>query len=97
MATISASVKGTFAATGTSSTITGDYITIKMDFAGTASVDVEEQMPSGAWVKIDTPITTDYRKEYQSGAQSVLRLNCTAHTQDVEYAMFSVFDPKTVR
>lgn len=82
-------VTGSFAGTGTSAAIAATKITIKMDFAGTASVDVEEQMPSGSWIKVVTAVTADYRSVYESPTLATLRLNCTAFTNAVEYAMES--------
>jgi len=82
-----AQVQGSFAATGQSTPVAGSRISIKMKFAGTASVDVEEQMPSGNWIKIDTGITADYRKVFDSPSLSSIRLNCTAFTNAVEYVV----------
>ncbi len=84
-----AQVAGSFAGTGTSAAIAGTKISIKMDFAGTASVDLEEQMPSGAWIKVVTGTTADYRQVYDSPSIATLRLNCTAFTNAVEYVMES--------
>lgn len=80
-------VTGTFSGTGQSSEVIGRAIDIKMDFAGTASVDVEVEMPSGAWVKIETGITADYCKVAEFAVPNVVRLNCTAHTDNVEYTI----------
>lgn len=82
-----ATVSGTFSATGQSTAIVGRVIDVAMDFAGTASVDVERQMPSGAWIKIETAITADYSKVAEFPGSIALRLNCTAHTNNVEYVM----------
>lgn len=80
-------VTGTFSGTGSSSVCTGRCIDIVMNFAGTASVDVERQMPDGDWIKIETGITADYNKVAEFPASVHLRLTCTAHTNDVEYGM----------
>lgn len=80
-------VTSTFTTTGQSSVIDGRKISIRMNFAGTASVDVEERMPDGDWIKIETGITADYRKVFESPDVSALRLNCTAHTDNVEYGL----------
>lgn len=84
-----AQVKGTFSATGQSDPIVGRQIGVRMDFAGTASVDIEVQMPSGAWIKLPdgTAITADYDDVYDRGVTTALRLNCTAYTNDVEYSL----------
>jgi len=101
MASIRQTVSGTFGATGTSAEIVGDYISIILDFGASpsASVDLEEQLPDGTWVKNPdaTAVIADYRKVWQTPEESRLRLNCTAHTNDVKYVMNSVYDPKTVR
>lgn len=80
-------VTGTFSGTGQSSVITGRKIDIAMNFAGTASVDIERLMPDGSWIKIETGITADdnYVAEYPANVS--LRLNCTAHTNNVAYIM----------
>lgn len=80
-------VTGTFSGTGQSSQVIGRAIDIRMDFAGTASVDVEVKMPSGAWIKAETAITADYCKVAEFAAPSAVRLNCTAHTDNVEYSL----------
>lgn len=80
-------VSATFAATGQSAEIEGSKFDIAMNFAGTASVDIERKMPDGDWIKIETAITADYNQEAEFVLPVVLRLNCTAHTNDVEYFM----------
>lgn len=81
------SVVGTFSATGQSQAEHANFMDITMDFAGTASVDIEIQMPSGSWIKIETAIVADYHKVFSSASGQNLRLNCTAHTNNVEYAI----------
>jgi len=83
-----AQVSGYFTGTGQSAAVSGDRIGIYMDFAGTASVDVEVQMPSGAWIKVVTGITADYAQVYDANGVA-LRLNCTAHTNNVEWNLVS--------
>lgn len=80
-------VTGTFSGTGQSNIITGRVIDIALDFAGTASVDIERQMPSGAWIKIETAVTADYNEVAEFPAAVSIRLNCTAHTNNVAYVM----------
>lgn len=78
----------TITGTGPTAAVAGTKISIKMDFSGTASVDVEEQMNgTGNWIKIDTGITADYHKIYDSPVASTVRLNCTAFTNNVDYAL----------
>jgi hypothetical protein len=78
---------GTITATGPTAGIAVKRASVKMDFAGTASVDIEEQMPSGAWIKIATGITADDRQVFESPTISTIRLNCTAYTNDVVWSI----------
>lgn len=80
-------VKGTFTGTGQSTPIVGCKIDIALDFAGTASIDIERQMPDGDWIKIESDIAADYNEVAELPANTALRLNCTAHTNDVDYVM----------
>lgn len=80
-------VTGTFSGTGQSSVITGRKIDIALNFAGTASVDVERLMPNGSYIKIETGITAGYNKVAEFPTNVSIRLNCTAHTNNVVYAM----------
>lgn len=82
-----AGVKGTIAGTGPTAAASGAYIDIALDFSGVATVDIEKQMPSGVWIKIETSITADYNKVYSSTTEVNLRLNCTAFTNAVEYSL----------
>lgn len=84
-----ATVSGTFAATGSSAAVRGRAIDIAMNFAGTASVDVERRMPDGDWIKIQTGITADYNYVAEYPSPVDLRLTCTAYTNDVEYVLQS--------
>lgn len=80
-------VSGTFAGTGSSSAVRGRAIDIAMNFAGTATVDVERRMPDGDWIKIQTGITADYNYVAEFPSPVDLRLTCTAYTDAVEYVM----------
>lgn len=82
----SQSVSGTFTGTGQSDTCYGNKIVIKMDFAGTASVDLEAALGS-SWIKVETGITADYFKVFEAPVMQELRLNCTAFTNNVVYEM----------
>lgn len=78
---------GTITATGATTAVVGRTFSIKMDFAGTASVDIEEQMPAGSWIKIATAITADNRQVFESPTPTALRLNCTSYSNDVVWAI----------
>lgn len=77
--------KGTFSGTGQSGVVVGSSIAIRMDFSGTASVDIETQMPSGNWLKYGSSITADSNQVVDFGVMTAVRLNCTALTNNVEY------------
>lgn len=82
-----AEITGTFAATGQSAELASPSgVTIQMDFAGTASVNVESKLPTGTWIVLEA-VTADYHKVYDSLAP--VRLNCTARTNNVVYALTS--------
>lgn len=79
---------GTITGTGATAAVVGKSFSIKMDFAGTASVDIEEQMPSGAWIKVNAAaVTADNRQVFTSPVSTALRLNCTSFTNNVEWSL----------
>jgi len=79
-------VTGTFAAPGQSEPLVGRQVDIALRFTGAGSVDVERQMPSGEWIKIDSAITEDYNEVADIPAPAAIRLNCTAGT-GIEYIL----------
>lgn len=81
-----AGVFGYFRATGSSEVCAGQFVEITMNF-GTGSVDIEKQMPSGEWTKIETGIAADYGNVFSSPVRAALRLTCTSYTNPIEYAM----------
>lgn len=80
-------VSGTFSGTGSSVAIRGRKVDIAMNFAGTASVDIERRMYDGDWIKIETAVTADYNEIAEYPSPVDLRLTCTAYTDAVEYVM----------
>lgn len=82
-------VTGTFSGTGQSDWVKGKRFRIIMDFAGTASVDVEAKGHDGNAVKVPdaTAITSDYVALYEDFMVGEIRLNCTAHTNNVVYSI----------
>lgn len=80
-------VTGTFSGTGQSNAVAGTKISIKMDFAGTASVDIEELGHDGGWIKAETAISADAVRVFDRPTLSTVRLNCTAHTDNVVYSL----------
>ena len=80
-------VTGTFSDTGSSVPVAGTKISIKMDFAGTASVDIEEMGHDGGWVKAETAYTADASLVFDRPTLATVRLTCTAHTNNVVYSL----------
>lgn len=84
-------VSGTFSDPGQSGTLNDKYIRVLLDFAGTASVSVEVQGHDGNWVADAAyTFTADKFLIYYNLAEDNVRLNCTAHTDDVVYSMAPV-------
>jgi anaerobic glycerol-3-phosphate dehydrogenase len=78
---------GTTSGTGALTAVGPNYkFAIKMDF-GSGSVDIEEKMPSGNWIKVVTAITADYSNVWESPAMTTIRLNVTSHTTPIEWAV----------
>lgn len=79
------STTGTFTETGQSAIVTARAGTIiHMDFAGTATVQIQvRNQTNGAWMTVETA-TADYYKRWDA-AGATIRLNCSAHTDNVVY------------
>lgn len=82
----SPTVSGTFSGTGQSSAVEGRKIAVLMDFAGTASVDIEVLGHDGNYVKYKT-VTADHYELLDNLLGHSWRLNCTAHTDNVVYSL----------
>lgn len=63
------------------------YAGILIDIATTGSVDIEEQMPSGAWIKTETAIVADARRSLTFPNNGTIRLNVTANGSSIEYSI----------
>lgn len=81
-----AAFKGTFAATGTSDTFSGKMVNIKLTFAGIATVQLQQDiLGDGDWQLVkEYTATPDDVITWDAPATS-LRLECTEHTDDVDY------------
>lgn len=80
-----ATVSGTFSGTGSSDQIVGGEIAIHAQFAGTATVNVQ-WLPDGTnWRTIEA-FTATFSRVYD-GCGIPLRLNCSAHTDNVTYVL----------
>lgn len=78
-------VSGTFSGTGNSAGIVGGPIAIDLTFAGTATVNVQWSVDGTNWRTIDSYTASDQIVVDAGGVP--VRLNCSAHTDNVTYAM----------
>lgn len=76
---------GVFSALGQSDAVRGGNIVVVVAFAGTATVALEVQMPSGAWAAVKEFTASEHYLLEGKQAHVKVRLNCTAYTNDVEY------------
>ena len=79
---------GTFEATGQSSIVSGVGVAYTMTFAGTATVVLQYYDDvAAAWVtsRSHTATTTNNPNVISDVVRRQWRLNCTAHTDDVDY------------
>ena len=80
-------VSGTFANTGNSDPITSSKVNLDLTFAGVATVNLQWKVDGTNWRTIES-YTSSTQKVFEA-ARVPLRLNCSAHTNDVTYAMLS--------
>jgi hypothetical protein len=78
-------VTGTFTGTGQSNVVTSGKVYIDMTFSGTATVAVEWLLDGTNWRAINS-YTSSSQVIVESGGIPV-RLNCTAFTNNVTYAI----------
>lgn len=81
-------LSGTFSGTATTAAIqVGNKAALSLDFAGAATVELERRIgASGDWKVVET-FTADYEGVIEGGADHWFRLDCTAHTNDVDYVI----------
>lgn len=81
-----ASVKGTFTGTGNSAAMPGGKsVAIDATFAGTATVNVQWEIENN-WRTIES-FSTSFQRVFEAPGNIPVRLNCSAYTNDVTYAM----------
>lgn len=87
---MSGRISGVFSGTGQSDTWVSGSALVIMSFAGTATVSVEAYDPVNAnWVIIGSAFTATTVTKYDGYGSAELRLNCSAHTNDVDYCVFT--------
>lgn len=89
-------VSGTFAATGNSAAITvrgGRRVDISLDF-GEGTVVLQRSVDEGTtWLPVSTEEgtalswTADVATTWLAGTPAKFRLNCSAHTSDIDYVL----------
>lgn len=82
-------VTGTFSGTGSSNSLTASRAAIHLTFAGTATVNLQWQLDGVNWRTIGSYTATTSDGLLYEGPRVPLRLNCSAHTDDVEYEILS--------
>ncbi len=92
MTTQRRATNGTFSGTGQSDPVFGKNLHVRMTFAGTATVTIEQLDPSsGSWITVESYTATPDPNPVI--AEDILefswRLNCTAYTNDVTYTMIA--------
>lgn len=78
-------VSGTFSTTGNSDIIHAAKLSVSLIFAGTATVNLQWRLDGENW-RTHTAYTASAAFTYD-GPPTEWRLNCSAHTNDVNYAM----------
>jgi hypothetical protein len=78
-------ITGTFAGTGSSAAVVAGQVAVDLTFAGTATVNAQWQVDGANWRTIAA-----YTGSSQFLVETMglpFRLNCSAHTNDVTYAI----------
>lgn len=79
-------VSGTFSGTGNSDAVSCAYAIIDLTFAGTATVNLQ-WAPDGTNFRTVESYTSSTQKVFESGVNVPIRLNCSAHTNNVTYCI----------
>lgn len=80
-------ITGTFAGTGNSNPVTAERVNIDLTFAGTATVNLQWLVDGTNWRTVES-FTGSAQLVFEA-ARVPIRLNCSAHTNDVTYAMLA--------
>lgn len=78
-------ITGTFSGTGNSAAIVGRHVAFDLTFAGTATVNIQWLVDGTNW-RTYASKTATYQGVIEFHGIPV-RLNCSAHTDNVTYAM----------
>jgi hypothetical protein len=89
MAIRKGNTEGTFSGTGSSDGIKCRVADVSLNFAGTATVNVQRSFDGGSTYRTIDSFTGSAEKTYEAGATCFMRVNCSAHTDDVDYVVKS--------
>lgn len=84
---------GTFSDTGQSETVVGRQVSGILDFAGTATVALQVKISGSTWVDVTDNSGSAIEFDdsgtfhYEFASDQEWRLNCSAHTDNVEYKL----------
>lgn len=79
-------LSSTFTTTGSSSEVSCSRAAIDLTFAGTATVNVQWKVDETNWRTIDSYTASD-QIMFDAGVNVPIRLNCSAHTDNVSYSI----------
>jgi hypothetical protein len=79
-------ISGTFSGTGQSAGVSCSKAIIDLTFAGTATVTLEWRVDNTNWRTVQT-YTASSQIVFDPEVNAEIRLNCTAHTNNVTYAI----------
>jgi hypothetical protein len=77
---------GTFTGTGNSAVVISNQCAFDLAFAGAATVNIQWQLDGTNWRTLESLTATG--QYVYDGPRVPLRLNCSAYTNDVVYAIF---------
>lgn len=85
-------VTGTFSGTGSSSSISSSRVAVHAEFVGTATVSLQWQLNgTDWWIMTDSSGTAlTFTGSFSAIVDAIpvpIRLNCSAHTNNVAYAL----------
>ena len=79
-------ISGTFSATGSSAAVSCHRAVIDLTFAGTATVNVQWAVDGSTFTTVDAYTASD-QIVFDPGVHVPMRLNCSAHTDNVVYTI----------
>jgi hypothetical protein len=81
------SISSSFTGTGQSAEFVGQSARVRLTFGG-GSVEIQVQDDDMTWVYFSGPFTASQEIKFD-GARQNFRLNCTAHSSDIKYRIWT--------